>query len=1055
MKDEKRDQPGISGADFYLLRTPLLPVAHLFRLNKTIAEDKTRLEALLKEIYTDTLLQEAIYISSPVLYDEMMKWLGGASRSKKDLDKLLNSLYKYYCRMCTRSTPYGLFAGCSTGEVSDKSDLKLEEGSYRMNARLDMNYVSELAAVIAALPEVKRQIKYYPNNSIYKMGDQLRYIEYKTVDKYRTFRISSVQYAEYLQLVMDTCRDGATLDAIANKLQTDDISSEEAEEFVESLLESQLLVSELEPAVTGDFFFHVLIEKLERLNDTTTIVAQLKKVNSLLEGEKRGVDKYKEIQTLLSVFIPGSSEKDLVQIDLYHQSVSNRLHSSLVQDLCRDTALLYAALGMAGNVFLDTFRKDFANRYEEQEIPLTEVLDPESGIGYGTFRNGSVEFAPLVKGIGNAAERGNSNSSFTAFDKFLLNKYLEAISCGAKEIILLEEELRSVTGRGSENIIPVSFHLHGSLLADSAAAIDEGRYRFCLRSASGPSSAILLGRFAHGDQKLCDGLKECLRDEEKWYPDAILAEIVHLPQARVGNVLMRPALRDFEIPYLCQPGVERDRQITIDDLMVSVVKGEVVLRSKRLNKRVIPRMSTAHNFNNGTLVVYKFLCDLQTQHVAGGFRWNWGVLDDRDFLPAVRYRQIILSRARWRITRKELQQFNEQGEWQHIQQLRKARNLPQQVLLVDYDNELLIDLDTHIGAGILYKELQKKGSVVLLEFLGQPHETIVEGTSGTYLNEVVFPLHRNMDNIISAPVGIKHTASNIQRNFVPGSPWLYVKIYCGMRHAETILTDVIAPYVSSLLEGKCITGFFFIRYVDTDFHLRLRFYNDQKDGFWESILKDLQALLHPYVEEHIVYRIQTDTYKRELERYGETTIIHAESFFQFDSIAALQLISILHGDEGERFRWLVVIKSVHQLLEDFGLTLSGKRAIMEKLSTAFMQEFGNSDALEIHLNEIYRKENSYIRKVMAGQDDQHEDIWRDVTNIIEKRSRALQSVVAELKQQLQQYDSIETQLRSYIHMLINRMMISSPRKHELVIYTLMKKYYISIESIMKQAKVIQ
>ena len=92
-----------------------------------------------------------------------------------------------------------------------------------------------------------------------------------------------------------------------------------------------------------------------------------------------------------------------------------------------------------------------------------------------------------------------------------------------------------------------------------------------------------------------------LQREEANQPDCVYAEIVHLPESRIGNILMRPVLRKYEIPYLCGTTLSEEFQIPVTDLLVRIEGDKVVLRSKKLNKQVIPRMTTAHNFSMTTI----------------------------------------------------------------------------------------------------------------------------------------------------------------------------------------------------------------------------------------------------------------------------------------------------------------------------------------------------------------------------------------------------------------------------------------------------------------------
>ncbi|WP_127138032.1 thiopeptide-type bacteriocin biosynthesis protein [Flagellimonas oceanensis] len=63
---------------------------------------------------------------------------------------------------------------------------------------------------------------------------------------------------------------------------------------------------------------------------------------------------------------------------------------------------------------------------------------------------------------------------------------------------------------------------------------------------------------------------------------------------------------------------------------------------------------------------------------------------------------------------------------------------------------------------------------------------------------------------------------NTIRNFALGSEWLYYKIYIGPQTGDALLSQAIKPLVSNLIGRKLIDKWFFIRYTDPDFHIRIR-----------------------------------------------------------------------------------------------------------------------------------------------------------------------------------------------------------------------------------------
>jgi hypothetical protein len=217
---------------------------------------------------------------------------------------------------------------------------------------------------------------------------------------------------------------------------------------------------------------------------------------------------------------------------------------------------------------LETFRNAFVERYEHgTEMPLEEVLDEEIGIGFQKSASATAEASPLLQGLalGRPAEQ---SVSFTPRDYFLLGKLEEALAEGLMEITVEESELEDLPG--DPVTLPDSFHVMGELMADSPDDLARGDFRLRLLGIAGPSGARLLGRFCHTDPALLAGVDEHLRAEEALESDAVFAEIVHLPEGRIGNVLRRPLLREYEIPFLGRSGAPPERRIPASDLRVSV-----------------------------------------------------------------------------------------------------------------------------------------------------------------------------------------------------------------------------------------------------------------------------------------------------------------------------------------------------------------------------------------------------------------------------------------------------------------------------------------------------
>ena len=70
-------------------------------------------------------IQEAIFVASPSLHTELIKYLNGEVSKKENEEKLFHSLANYLLRMMNRCTPFGLFSGCTVVEWGEEENLKL------------------------------------------------------------------------------------------------------------------------------------------------------------------------------------------------------------------------------------------------------------------------------------------------------------------------------------------------------------------------------------------------------------------------------------------------------------------------------------------------------------------------------------------------------------------------------------------------------------------------------------------------------------------------------------------------------------------------------------------------------------------------------------------------------------------------------------------------------------------------------------------------------------------------------------------------------------------
>ncbi len=1053
-------------AGFFVLRTPLLPFDALIRLSENLEaptavddptrlpdawlRDRARIRERLRALVREPAVREAIFVASPDLDRAIDRWLSGSEGEKAEATE--RAVMKYVTRMAARATPFGLFAGSGVGTVGATTCLAVStRATCRRHTRLDMNYLSELTDALARDPSLASVVSYTPNSSLYRSADRWRFVETRMQDRNRSQHLVALDDSDAIASTIERACEGAGRAALAAALVDEDIAMDEAAAFVGELIESQILVPDIECPITGCEPLAHLIRLLRRTTDGERVAYELEQVAAALESLDTGglgvaPARYRSIAQRLEALPAKVDLARLFQVDLVRPADTATLDRALVDEIIRGVDILRRLSPDTGHDELARFRAAFAERYEQREVPLVEALDEESGVGATLVEGGQRDASTLLRGLDFPAVP-SSTAGWGRREAHLLHRIGQALSDGHRELVLTA---RDVDEMGSSRVppLPDACSVMATLIPSIARNVEERDVRVLLHNVSGPSGAKLLGRFCHADPDLLANVATHLAEEESLDPDAIFAEVVHLPEGRLGNILLRPVLRRYEIPYLGRSGAPVDQQIPVTDLTLRLSNDRFVLRSRRLGRRIVPRLTSAHNFTALTLNMYRFLCLLQSDGRLHGCAWNWGALASLPFLPRVTYGRLVFSRATWRLTREDVRPLTHaiQGpaQYEEVQRWRTERRLPRWVVLTDYDNTLPVDLDNPLAIVSLIQLLKDRESATLTEMYPGPDELCAEGDDGRYAHELLIPCIVRSPTIAGSGESSDspdkpRAPTSIPRTFAPGSEWVFAKLYAGANTADRLLSEVIGPVTTALLTKGSIDRWFFIRYGDPDEHLRWRLHVAGTTRA-ATVQRHIERVVSDALARGIVRRLAFDTYEREIERYGgKAGVEAAEHYFWADSEAVVRLLDPVKDIGTSRdMRWQAAIPGVDMLLSDLGLDLAAKLQVMRKLRDVFGREFRADAAFARQLAAKFRTVRPDLERLL---DLDSSTPWLDV---FARRSTHTREALTRLRG-AEREGSLEVPAvvlaESYVHMHLNRLFRADQRAHELVIYDFLSCLY--------------
>ncbi len=507
------------------------------------------------------------------------------------------------------------------------------------------------------------------------------------------------------------------------------------------------------------------------------------------------------------------------------------------------------------------FHRRFADRYGHHRfVPLLEAADPVIGIGTQTPCETRAEQSP----------------DRTAALSMLIAK---AIAAESIDVEIDDATITALAGPGP--MPPHSTDVYVRLVADNEIAAAQGHLRLIVAGCV-PTAASTLARFA---SLLGHHHSESGNDE------VLVAELaVRSRSVSAQSVAPTTGFTRYRIPVGVPDTGEHDLKLA--DLLLLSDGEQVTVWSTSLNRQVLPVL---YSRLAPVLLppIARLLYILGQSGTSPWPIWTWESLAGSSFQPRVRYRDTILSPARWTLPPALITAAGTSDGWEGALDQWIADTIPTPPLTVltnDADRQLPLTLD-HLDDRQLLRRYVSRGLTAVTEPPGGQDSTtaVATGEAGRHVNELVIPLIRRIDPPANRPHAMMSARSRGKGIFHPGGPWLSLSIPTAPH-----LLDELVLRLADL--ARDLTGtwdsWFWLRYhtIDLGHHVRARFHG-QPIILGGQVLPAVATWAATMSNQRLAGRMVVECYEQEIERYGGPSAIErAEKVFAIDSQLAVTLL---------------------------------------------------------------------------------------------------------------------------------------------------------------------
>jgi thiopeptide-type bacteriocin biosynthesis protein len=828
-----------------LARAPLLPV--------TVAGDAS-------EAAVDPLVREGMFLASR----QAGALVTGASPEPR-IGRGALTVRSYTLRARSRPTPHGVFAGATTARFCGSAGpggLTIGEG-HRARTVPDPGWLEAVTARLLDDPDVLPLLTLSASNLVIRRGGRLEQ-EQPAEPGTAAVRRVTVRATDATILIMSVCATGARWNTVRHAVARKWPAAPDSliRSTVAELVRRGFLLTDLLPGRgTGDPLQHVLTRipaANEIRGELALIRRRLADANTCRPGQPRR----------LAMLAAARDAADRILPHEHPFCADVALDADLVLPtrLAREAADAAAVLWRigCGPDPLAGFHDRFTDRYGYHRfVRLVDAVDPVIGIAAGlpdtqpaTGRETVAILASLIATAGHGSEVVLDTAAIDA--------------------------LAAVTG-SADALPPETAEIYVRVIADSADAAAAGRFHLAVCPGGGTQEAgSTSGRFA----SLLPGLRETRHRDG----DAMVAELAVRSRTPSGATLApETGFAEHRIPLGVPP---RPGDLAVEDLLLTSDGQRLLLWSASLGQRVIPVLYS--RLSPHLLPPLAQMLRLLGQHGCRPWRpWSWGPLAGTLFQPRVRYRQTILSPARWTLPPAVTDACDRPADWDTAVDAWRATAVPAPpdiVVVTDHDKALPVDLGRADDRALLRRHV-RHGATAVTEQPGGPGavQGVVTGPAGQHALELVVSLTRAQPAATPRPRRTAAVAARLPGEglHLPGSRWLSLVIRTPPTCQDEVLTHLAAA------TDRLGMTWFWLRYSDhASPHLRVRFHGEPAD-LGSRALPAMTSLVGDLITSRLASGLSVEPYEQEIERYGgkPEAMTAAERVFAADSRLALATLT--------------------------------------------------------------------------------------------------------------------------------------------------------------------